>query len=95
MPTPHVAQGWISLLIIALCVLSPVLGFPSGPPAAACETLSPDRVSHEAEPQSGPSPWQVDLSSFEIDGNGNYFYRPQRSYSGMYKFHLLGSFKTT
>ena len=75
------ALGLLSLLIVALS--SPVHCFPTGPPAAACETLSPDPVvhgGHGAEPQSGPCPWQLELDLAFDGDSGNYTYTPGGHY---------------
>ena len=80
--------GFASLLVAALCNWRCVYSFPTGPPASACSTLSPD---HGATPQESSSPYQVDLSSLQ-DAGGGLSYEPGETYlSKCAIFHLANA----
>ena len=51
--------------------------FSSGAPSNACITLTPD---HGGFPQPPPSPYTVDLSVFNMYGDGNNYYLPGQTY---------------
>ena len=51
--------------------------FSSGAPSNACISLTPD---HGGFPQPPPSPYTVDLSVFNMYGDGNNYYLPGQTY---------------
>ena len=51
-----------------------VMGFPTGAPMEACDTISPNPISHRADPQTTAVPYTVNISSL---ANG---YVPGRNY---------------
>ena len=68
--------------------------WPSGAPAAACETLSPDPISHQAAPQDSPSapqdspsPYWLNLTS--LDHNGVASYVPGETYLSKFFVKLV------
>ena len=61
-----------------------VEGLSTGPPASACGTLSPDPVSHGAQPQGTALPPRVlDLSELDDDFDGELSYIPGETYQSM------------
>ena len=54
-------------------------GLPSGAPASACSTLTPNPISHAADPQIGSVPYEVDLS--ELSDGGSFSYAPGMTYT--------------
>ncbi len=57
-------------------------GFSSGAPSQACSTLTPDPGGHQAAPQAGVPPYEVDLSALD-DGNSGFEYEPGATYTCM------------
>ena len=58
----------LDLLYICLFSLSNVSAFPNGAPEQACDTLSPDPLSHGAEPSNCSEPCPFFLESFDLLG---------------------------
>ncbi len=61
-------------LLIVAALAGVALTFPSGPPAVACTTISPDPASHGAQPQGGNGGYVIatDLILNTVDGVYNY-----------------------
>ena len=69
------------MIVIIICTThwNQVESFPDGAPEEACATLTPALQSHVDPPQTGPVPYEVDLSSLD-DGDG-FSYVPGGTYS--------------
>lgn len=71
------------LLFSFLCLIAIKLNvvecFSTGPPAAACTTLSPNPTPHGGPPQTTPVPYEVNISAL-ADPNGGYSYEPGVTY---------------
>ena len=72
------------IFLVAASIFSTVECFPSGPPAAACATLSPNPTVHGAQPQTSPVPYAINLSALD-DGNGGFSYEPGMTYRREYR----------
>ena len=77
---------WKALLLVLSSGLS-CYCYPSGAPAAACGTLSPDPVAHQAAPQSSPPPYWLNLTS--LDHNGVASYVPGETYLSKFFVKLV------
>ncbi len=70
------------VFVLVLCTLGPlVLAFPSGAPAAACITLSPNPTGHGAQPQEESSlPYYLNFTNLVPLESGVYGYMPGETY---------------
>ena len=75
-----VAASMLLFLAMVACP-SPVRAFSRGAPSGACSSLSPSPgpQGHDANPQSSPVPYTIDLAVFD-DGNGSLSYQPGMTY---------------
>ena len=80
----HQMKGNVVLLLLVV-VVTAVYGMPSGAPLQACEDLMPQ---HGSDPQMSTSPYQIDLSPFNVsrymDYSNNYtgyWYKPGETYT--------------
>lgn len=79
------APGTVFLLMASICSWKSVEGFSEGPPAAACDTLSPNPAAHGAPPQLTPLSFQlIDLTQLGENANGSSFYIPGQTYQSMF-----------
>ena len=70
---------------LALCLILAIVSaewygvesFSGGAPPAACSTISPDPAEHRAQPQTGPVPYNIDISQLSDAGG----YTPGQTYS--------------
>ena len=67
----------ISILLLLLMFGGSVNSYPSGAPSQACSSLTPN---HGGSPQSSPLPYTLDLSGFDLYGDGNFYYEPGNIY---------------
>ena len=68
------------IVLLLSSALVAVQALPTGAPAEACDSLSPSPSAHGAQPQSTASPYGIDLSPFNVEGQ--YLYTPGRTYTG-------------
>ena len=70
------SMKWLAVLLLLLCGGS-AHAYSSGAPSQACSTLTP---GHGGLSQSSPSPYNLDLSIFNLYSDGNYYYIPGQTY---------------
>ena len=70
-----------SIVLLLLGRLEHANGLPSGAPASACGTLTPNAFFHGG-PQDTPVPYEVDISALS-DGSGGFEYVPGQQYQCM------------
>ena len=51
--------------------------YPDGAPSNSCVSLTPD---HGVPPESSSSPYSLDLSGFDLYGEGYFYYEPGTTY---------------
>ena len=73
----------LALLVSISSLTVLVEGLSTGAPVAACDTLSPNPIGHEAGPQGSAVPYSIDISAFLE--NGTYSYYPGRTYTREYR----------
>ena len=73
------------LVILLLLFGESTQAYQTGAPSTACSTLTPN---HGAPPQSSTSPYSLDLSSFLLGSDGNYYYEPGNTYQCKKPFPL-------
>ncbi len=72
-----------AVFVLVLCTLGPLVSaFPSGAPAAACVTLSPNPAMHLADPQEESTlPYYLNFTKLVRLDSGVYGYKPGETYT--------------
>ena len=73
----HPLQMALLVVFLLSVVVGVVNAFPSGAPAAACDTLTPQ---HGTSSQNSPVPYVINMDQFS-DGNGGFWYTPGQTYT--------------
>lgn len=81
-------SGSIGLLLLAACIVGPleVRSLPGGAPSTACNTLTPNPVSHGADPQTTAVPFSLNLTALANADETGYEYVPGMSYTCMLRY---------
>ncbi len=69
-------------LLIVGAAVGVALGFSAGPPPDACTTISPNPVSHGAQPQGGNGGYVIATNLVLDTVNGFYNYTGGQTYNG-------------
>ena len=75
----------LRILILVSTLTTPTLCLPTGAPAAACETLTPEHLGATTQPAS-TNPYELVLDEFVDPEDGTCYYIPGVTYTSMSLF---------
>ena len=74
-------EHYLALTLLLISIIPPTLSFQTGAPQAACQTLSPDPISHGAQPRITDVPYVLNLSALYDPTIDQMVYTPDTVYN--------------